>query len=212
MHVFVDDSGDPGFKLHSGSTHYFVIACCVFATPQAAETTAQAIRDFKNSLGWSQNQEFKFSKTSKDKRLSFMEAIYTNDFFVRAIVINKHLINSHNLQNNHKNFYNYAIKSVLSRSAGTIQNAVVKIDGGGSRDYKIAVRNYLKSEANTQQLCIVKDVKFVNSKNDQLIQLADMVAGSIRRGHDPSGRDKSDYSTAIQTICRRDKSDIWIFK
>ncbi|MBI2315295.1 DUF3800 domain-containing protein [Candidatus Daviesbacteria bacterium] len=30
MLVFIDDSGDPGFKLDKGSTSHFIIACVIF--------------------------------------------------------------------------------------------------------------------------------------------------------------------------------------
>jgi hypothetical protein len=50
-------------------------------------------------------------------------------------------------------------------------------------------------------------MKFVNSKNDNLVQLADMVAGSILRTQSAKG-DSNDY---LKTIKKR-VEDIWYFK
>lgn len=30
MLIFIDDSGDPGFKMDAGSSHFFVIALLIF--------------------------------------------------------------------------------------------------------------------------------------------------------------------------------------
>lgn len=37
MLVFLDDSGDPGFKLDRGSSAFFVIACVIFEDKLDAE-------------------------------------------------------------------------------------------------------------------------------------------------------------------------------
>lgn len=212
MHVFIDDSGDPGFKLDAGSSRHFVIACCVFESPSSAEKTAQNIRDFKVSLGWPPIEELKFSKTRSQIRFDFLNHICSNDFFVRAIVVDKTLIRSDNLMTAHKNFYNYIINMVLTHSKGTIRNAKVRIDGSGSRDYKKAMQSYLKYQPNSSDTQIVKDVSFVNSKGDQLIQLADMIAGSTRRSYDNSRSNSNDYTEVLKAIWRKEKSDIWEFK
>jgi hypothetical protein len=212
VHVFIDDSGDAGFKLDRGSTEFFVIACCVFETPDAAERTSKAIIEHRASIGWSEFEEFKFSKMRNDLQFDFMNEIFKLDFFVRAIVIDKKIIESSNLMTNHKNFYNYVIKMVLTRSNRTIQDASVKIDGSSGREYRNAVRTYLKNEANTEEFRVIKDVNFVNSKGNQLIQLADMVAGCIRRSVDLSKNNAPEYAAALAPIHKKIKSDIWYFK
>jgi len=212
MHVFIDDSGDPGFKLDSGSSRHFVIACCVFESPDSAERTSQRIRDFKKNLGWPHMEELKFSKTRSEIRFDFLNQICSNDFFVRAIVVDKRVIRSDNLITAHKNFYNYIINMVLTHSKGTIRDARVRIDGSGSREYKKAMQGYLKYQSNSSDIRIVRDVNFVNSKGDQLIQLADMIAGSTRRSYDDSRSNSSDYAEALKAVWRQEKSDIWEFK
>jgi hypothetical protein len=212
MHVFIDDSGDPGFRLDSGSSRHFVIACCVFESPDSAERTSQRIRDFKKNLGWPPMEELKFSKTRSEIRFDFLNQICSNDFFVRAIVVDKRVIISDNLITAHKNFYNYIINMVLTHSKGTIRDARVRIDGSGSREYKKAMQSYLKYQSNSSDIRIVRNVNFVNSKGDQLIQLADMIAGSTRRSYDDSRSNSSDYAEALKAVWSQEKSDIWEFK
>lgn len=101
---------------------------------------------------------------------------------------------------------------VLTHSKGTIQDAKVRIDGSGSREFKKAMQIYRKCQSNSSDTRIVKDVNFVNSKGDQLIQLADMIASSTRRSYDNSRSNSNDYAEALKAVWRQEKSDIWEFK
>ena len=47
MLVFIDDSGDPGFKIEKGSSTHFVIAMVCFDDTLEAEKTTVAIKELK---------------------------------------------------------------------------------------------------------------------------------------------------------------------
>src|SRR6056297_1396380 len=98
MLVFIDDSGDPGFKIDKGSTAIFVISAVIFDDNLEAEKTAVAIKEARRKLGFSDSMEFKFNKSRKDVRLEFLRAIKSFDFRVRAIVIEKEIIRSPELR------------------------------------------------------------------------------------------------------------------
>ena len=207
MLVFIDDSGDPGFKLESGSSRYFVIACVVFDDNLDAEETALKIKRLRKSLKWRDEHEFKFNKTNKQIRLEFLDNIKGCPFRIRAIVTDKTLIRSTELKKNKNKFYNYMIKEVLSKSDGFIKNASIRLDGHEDRAYKQAATTYFRQQV-TGKNKIISKMKFVNSKSDNLIQLADMVAGSIFRSAHSS---KNDSQVYLKTIQKRIE-DIWRFK
>jgi len=100
MLVFIDDSGDPGFKLEKGSSAIFVISCVIFDDELEAEKTAVAIKEFRRELKFPDDVEFKFSKSSKGIRCKFLKKINPFQFKVRSIVIKKSLIRSEELKNN----------------------------------------------------------------------------------------------------------------
>jgi hypothetical protein len=60
MLVFIDDSGDPGFKLEKGSSSHFVIACVIFQDELEALKVKVALKELKRSLKYPENVEFKF--------------------------------------------------------------------------------------------------------------------------------------------------------
>lgn len=207
MLVFIDDAGDAGFKLEKGSSKHFVIACVIFDDNLDAEETALKIKRLRRSLKWRDDHEFKFNKASKLVRLTFLSEIKSCNFRVRAIVADKEVIRSPELRTNNTKFYNYMIKEVLSKSDGSIKNGSIRLDGHEDRAYKKAAATYFRQQANPRG-SVINDMKFVNSKNDNLIQLADMVAGSILRSTQSNKTDKDEYLKVI----KKRIEDIWYFK
>jgi len=50
MLVFIDESGDPGLKLNSGSTDYFIVTLVAFEENEEALATDQRIQLLKREL------------------------------------------------------------------------------------------------------------------------------------------------------------------
>ena len=207
MLVFVDDSGDPGFKFDKGSTRYFVIALVIFSDDLEAEKTAVAIKELRRKLGFPDKMEFKFFKSSREVRERFLHAVTGFDFKVRCLVIDKTKLYSDELKNNKDSFYSYAIKMVLKHST-EVRDAKVKIDGSGDRLFRRNFLYYLRKQLNDKERKIIKHCKLVDSKENVLIQLADMVAGSIRRSYDVEKEDHAVY----RGIIRKRLDDVWDFK
>jgi Protein of unknown function (DUF3800) len=207
MYVFIDDSGDAGFQIDKGSSQHLVIACCVFTTATDAENAASTIRQFRESLRWNSNQEFKFAKTHPEIRLAFLRAVRPTNFFVRACVIDKSEVNPSDFSSDKESFYNFAIQEVLTQAAGIISYAKVKVDGRGSREYVAASTKYFKAQANLNSLTISK-VTYVDSKGDQLIQLADMIAGAIRKTVESGNKSRGEYRAALAPFLNRPGSAV----
>lgn len=204
--VFIDDSGDPGFKLDKGSSSHFVIACVIFEDPLAAEETALIIKKYRRDLGWTDRREFKFNKTNKKYIKELLGRIKNCDFRVRAICIDKANIRSGELRNKQDSFYNYAIKEVLSKTE-SLKDADIRLDGHSGRAYKKSAITYLRREVNSSSQKITK-VRFVDSHTNVLIQLADLAAGSILRSTQPKKTDHKDYVK----ILKKRIEDVWYFK
>jgi len=208
MLVFLDDSGDPGFKLANGSSQHFVISAVIFNDELEAQQTAVAIQILRRNLGFPDDVEFRFFKSSRDTRLNFLRAVMPFDFLIRSIVIDKNVIRSEKLKTDRPSFYSYAIKQVLKHNGGTITDAKIRLDGHGDRLFRRALDTYLRRELNSTNQTIVKNMKLVDSKGNQLIQLADMIAGAVRRSYDLSKLDHDIY----KRIIARKIDDEWLFR
>ena len=207
MLVFVDESGDAGFKLQTGSSDFFVMALVIFDDNLEAEKTSLAIKELRRKLKLKDKFEFKFNKTNKKFRKTFFNGVKSFKFKVRAIVVKKELIHSQGLRNNKEKFYNYVSMQLLKQSLKSIRNANLKFDKRGERALRDQLRVYLSNRLDNKHNQIFTDLKFVDSRQNTLIQLADMVSGAIFS--DFTKKD-SEYLGMLKRFRRIE--DIWLFK
>ena len=97
---------------------------------------------------------------------------------------------------------------MLKYSNHTIIDAKIRIDGGGDRTFRRNFITYLRRELNDNERKILLNCKMIDSKSDVLIQMADMVAGTIHRSYQ---KDKADHAI-YKNIIKKHIEDEWKFK
>lgn len=202
--VFIDDSGDPSFKIDKGSTKAFVICCVIFDDELEAEKTAVKIKELRRKLKKADLFEFKFNKCSRKFRKEFLKTVADSKFRIRAIVMPKEKIYGEELKRSKESFYNYTIKTVLKNNGGKIKNAKIRLDGRGDRLFRRELLSYLRKNLDRN---IINNLRFRDSHKDVLIQLADMIAGTINRKYSQVKQDSGIY----WEIIKKRKDDVWIF-
>lgn len=137
MLVFIDESGDPGLKVDSGSTRYFVITLVLFEDLDETIACDQRIELLKRELGLPNGIEFKFSKLNFERRIAFLKAVLPYSFFFFSVVINK---DPKKLWGDgfrvKESFYKYACGLVFENAKPHLKNELVVIDGSGSRTFR----------------------------------------------------------------------------
>lgn len=186
--VFIDDSGDAGTKPSSSS--HLVMAAVVFNDDLVAEETALAMRKFRRQLGWTDDHEYKFNKTKKDYIKQVLLLIAQYDFWVYAVVIHKK-----RLKLAPKGVYNETISELLKMIP--LKKAAIKIDGHAGTNYTKRAISLIRKNAHVTAGKIA-DIKFVDSKENILIQLADLVASSIFRSTQTSKTDHKEYVAILK--------------
>jgi hypothetical protein len=180
MHVFVDESGDSGLKLGKGSTPFFTVALIVFDQLADMETTEAKIQSLRRTLGTHPNFEFKFNKCDQKTRIAFLSQIADCDFFYYGIVINKAGLYGPGFAYKGP-FYKYVTQLVFLNAREHLDQAIVKIDGSGEREFRRQLALYIRKKLNTEKQKYIASVSFLDSQNSDLIQMADMVAGTLHR-------------------------------
>lgn len=209
MLIFIDESGDAGFKTTKGSSEFFVIVLTIFDDELEAEKTAILIKEFKKKLGKPLTYEIKFNNLKKADRISFLKDMKNCSFRVRSIIVNKEKVYSPILRSDTKVYHNFFLRQVLEHNNTTISNAKLRLDGFGERKFKKAMTSYLRQRLNGDiKNKIMHTLKFVDSKSSVLIQLADMIVGSTHRSFQ---KDKNDSRTYREIIKNRIE-DEWIFE
>lgn len=94
----------------------------------------------------------------------------------------------------------------MQHDIGILQKASIKIDGSGNKEFKKALTSYLRKYIGENK---IKKFKFIDSKRDNLIQLADMVIGAIARSTNETRKDSKRWLKILQQ--KRKIKNIWYF-
>jgi hypothetical protein len=188
MLVFVDESGDPGLKTEQGSSRYFVVALVIFQDNDEAQAADDRITLLRREMRLNPRFEFSFNRCRKDFREQFLSAVAPYQFFYYGIAINKDPNKLWGGGFQHKeSFYKYTCSLVFENAKAFLNNATVIIDGSGSRDFRRQLESYFKRRINEPGQRFINKVKVGKSSANNLLQLADMVAGSIARSFSAKG-------------------------
>ena len=202
MLVFIDESGDPGFKVARGSSPIFAVAMVLFETAQDAQATERVIQTAMSELrAW---PEFKFNKSSNQVRDDFFQAVRSCPFLVRAIVVQKGMIYSPHLMTDKEDFYRFFIRLMMTHDDGMLSDAHVVIDGSGDRQFKRMLKHALGKQVGDR----LKSLRFGNSRNDQLVQLADMCVGAIARSYRADRKNSGRWRDMLQPRI----NNVWEFR
>jgi len=169
------------------------MAMVIFDNFKSAEQTSLTIKELRESLGV--KPEFKFNKSSYEQRDMFFRAIAQHNFSIQALVVDKKIIRSQQLKQRKDSFYNFFIRNLLAYDNKVLINATVKIDGSGNKELQNAMLGYLRKQIGSGK---VNKYKIVDSKKDNLIQLADMAVGAIARAYSAKRKDSDRWLNMLQ--------------
>jgi hypothetical protein len=198
MLVFIDESGDSGFKLNEGSSPYFVICLVVFEDREEADACEKRIELLKTEIGKGSDWEFHFKTNSHKLKEKFLRAVLPFNFFYYGIVLDKSLLYKEGFTTK-DSFYKYTCGLVFENAKDKLDAATVIIDETGSLLFKSNLAKYLMRKMNESKN-VIKRVRMENSHSSNLLQLADYIAGSINRSYS----DKADGKVYRKIVSSRE--------
>lgn len=175
---FIDESGDTGFKFSKGSSHYFVIALVLFESSSEAIACDQKIQLLKTELGYLKS-EFHFKRNSNKIRSIFLKTILPYKFCYYAIVLHKSKISRLEFGNK-KLFYKNAYALLFERAINHLNDTIIVIDKSDNLDFQRELEAYLKRKFNNNKRRI-RSLKMQKSSSNNLLQIADYIAGIMNR-------------------------------
>ena len=181
MLVFIDESGDPGFKIEQGSSKYFVVALILFEDNAEAEACDRRISLLGRELGHPEGFVFHFRDNSHKVRQAFLQAVAPYEFFYFGIVLNKDPQKLWGEGFKYKeSLYKYACNLVFENAKPYLREAIVIMDKTGKKVFRSQLARYLRGKINSKG-DIIKKVKMQPDRGNNLLQLADYAAGVINR-------------------------------
>jgi ribonuclease HII len=172
--LIIDESGDAGISNKEGVSKYITFGVVFFENLISAQECDSKLEILKNQMGI--DTEFKFSKLSTNKRLRFLKEIVNSEFYFFYVTIDKQsIVKSGNFDE--ASFYKYACSLGFLLAKPYLENAVVIVDGSGSKEFQNVFKKYINNQLDGK----ISKFKIQDSKKNNLIQLADMVAGSVAK-------------------------------
>lgn len=177
QYFYVDESGDAGLEGLPSSSSHFVLA--MVQLPERAPL--KPLVDLRKALNVSSNFEFKYHKSTFEQKDLFFQRILKIPFRIRAAVVDKS-----RLRMPFKNLppqqltIELIIRLTLRSSELDIANEVLIIDGATSafcRGLRVQFSERCKRE---ERIRPFKNIIGGNSRTEDGLQVADMVAGALR--------------------------------
>jgi hypothetical protein len=177
QYFFVDESGDPGLDGEAGSSTHFVIAMVQLPERMPLYPLAHV----RKRLGLSSTFEFKYYKTATAPKNRFFRDVLSIPFRVRAVVVNKLQLRSNWRQLSPQELTtNLLIQLTFRASELDIANEVLIIDGATPAFCRSLRVQFTEHSKRQRRIRPFKNIIGANSRNEDGLQLADMVAGAIR--------------------------------
>ncbi|HVU16940.1 MAG TPA: DUF3800 domain-containing protein [Candidatus Didemnitutus sp.] len=182
MLVFIDESGDPGMPPGGGCSEYFTVTMVLVEDHEEAAAIDQRIALLRHELGLPEHFEFHFSKLKRAWREEFFRVLGTYQWFHFAVVLNKAKLTGKGFQFPDP-FYKYTCSLVFQNAKPYLRDAIVVIDGSGGREFRTQLSTYLRKRVNEggAEPKFIRKVKLQDSRQNSLLQLADMVCGAVAR-------------------------------
>jgi hypothetical protein len=177
QYFFVDESGDAGLEGQASSSSHFVLA--MVQLPERA--FIQPLIDLRMALMVSPRFEFKYHISTPMQKDQFFQAILKIPFRVRVAVVDKSRLGAMfaNLSPQELTI-ELLVRLTLRASELDIANEVLIIDGATSvlcRNVRIHFSERCKQEKRIRPF---KNIIGGDSKREDGLQVADMVAGATR--------------------------------
>ena len=185
-YIYVDWSGDPGFRFRRGSSELLLVAAI------SSRDHEIDVSPLRKRLHLSDSFEFHFTKTTDDIRKKFQRYVISDLDFPLAVVLRI------NKQRTPQEFREMSGEQILATFISyTIQNLPVQLldnsilfyDGKKEqRSFRSALRSTLS--ASLKSTVYLREVKALPASKSDGLQTADMLAGLARTGENLTQSEK----------------------
>ena len=149
---------------------------------ERAQAADERIARLRTELGKSPGFEFHFKENSHSIREAFFRAVAPLEFQYTGLIVDKARLQRTGYSFREA-FYRDVCGEVFDHAANLLENASVKIDRSGGHSFRQELASFLKRRLNeeNQAALRIRKIDMPISKNDSLLQMADMICGAVAR-------------------------------
>lgn len=205
LHIFIDESGDPGFK--TGSSQHFMMGFAFFPTESYKKSIDYIKNDILSKTG-KVPKEIKFNKSSHEMRITLLQMLVNNNGQFGYIYVDKNKIYEYLRGHPEINYiYNqmifYLIENLVEQEQIRDHITLYIDQRSKNKDIKKNISTYLKRQIDPILSPYRLHARFEKSHNSRGVQCADCICGSVHRMIE---RDERQYFELIKhkIIIRRE--------
>jgi len=190
LNAFIDESGSYGFSFKNHDT-YFVVTAVLVEQGEKTKILEDTFIGIRTKLF--RGAEVKSSKIKDSTRTKIFSALKDLNFSYYSLIIDKRSIyDDSGIRNWRASFYKFLYRQLYEKLYSTFSNITCYADELIDKKFIAGLKLYIEKET---QNTLFQQVSFTNSKDTHLIQLADLIAGTLNRYF--SKKSKLDLSTLL---------------
>jgi hypothetical protein len=195
--AFADEFGNNSFEFETQGSH-FIVATVICKTDQIAQLEEQ-VNELRRKHNF-QTGELKSSGVGKNhkRRLKILKDLIRLDISVYAVIVDKRKLVGQGFKYK-KSFYKYLNNLLYKELFRTFPKLDLYVDEHGGNDYMLEFKKYV-GKHHQKTLFSGSQFDLQNSKNSNLIQIADLVAGTLGYIYDETK--KSEFSPEFEKILK----------
>lgn len=176
LNAFIDESGSYGFSFKNHDT-FFVVTAVLVEQGGKTKILEDTFKEIKNKLF--HGAEIKSSKIKDSTRTRIFSALKDLKFSYYSLIIDKRSIyDDSGIRNWRASFYKFLYRQLYEKLYSTFSSITCFADELIDKKFIAGLKLYIEKET---QNTLFQQVSFTNSKETNLIQLADLIAGTLNR-------------------------------
>lgn len=179
-YVFLDECGAYGFEFSKSGTSKSFIVAAILIEDSDVDIVNSAIDAVRKKYFCGSEIKSKNVGGNYGRRLRILNEIKDLPFSVFALVVDKQSIFAdHGITKNKRTFYKFINQILYQELRTNITYLNIRADEVGSNEFCIEFAKYVETKKCTSSLFDQQTYNFVNSKMDNGVQLADLIAGTL---------------------------------
>lgn len=202
LHVFLDESGAFGFDFSKPKcSSHLVIAAVLVSESNLAFVTEEVDKLRKRYFQTGEIKSKNIKGKQSRKRIELLKAIMQLPLNFAVLIVDKRKIyeDSH-LRKFKKTFYKFVYQQIYSDLLNTVKDISIHPDEvGGKQDLEEFAKYYYRK---ADKFSLFRDIDFAfdDSKNSLLVQVADIVAGSVSKNVDTTHANETDNTDYLALL------------
>lgn len=178
LNAFIDESGTNALESGKPNTSHLFICVAVLVEENNIQLVREGIKSISDNFN--NGSEIKSSKIGPNfsRRIKFLNIVRELPFTFVSLIVNKNNIHKDSGLKFKPTYYKYISRLLYNRIVSDNYNLRIIADEIGSVEYINSVESYF-NERKFPDLFTKVDYSMCNSQDEPLIQLADLIAGSL---------------------------------